>query len=294
MDEQDWGRLVEQMGNGDCTPFLGAGACSGVLPTGEQLSRELATRYEYPFENPWDLAAVMQHATFVERDPVTAKQRVVDHLLQFGEPDYADPLELHTLLARLPITVFLTTNYDDFMLRALQRAGKRPVAATCPWYSAGADVDAPIARDYEPTVEQPLVYHLHGSCNDAASLVISEQDYVEFLAKLVIARGMDDHRIVPTQVLPALTRRPLVFLGYSLRDWSFKMLFHGLVQTLPEVRRRRHVSVQLAPSSVIDDPDAPERAEKYLEDYYASLKIAVHHATIRGFCTELSARLERA
>lgn len=90
MDELDWKRLVGQIRNGDCTPFLGAGACSGTLPTGRELSLSWADSYRYPFADGDNLPEVMQYACVIERDAVTVKQRVTDELAGLGEPDFND------------------------------------------------------------------------------------------------------------------------------------------------------------------------------------------------------------
>jgi hypothetical protein len=291
-DERDWDRLVEQIREGDCTPFLGAGACSGVLPMGADLGRSWADHYRYPFANESHLHEVMQYATIVEEDPVTVKRRVTRELTEMGEPDYADPAEPHALLARFPIKVYLTTNYDDFMTRALQRERKQPVTAVCPWYrGAEDDVDTALPAGYEPHHLRPLVYHLHGSFRSSASLVLAEQDYVEFLINLARDLGEDARRVVPVQVLPALTRQPLLFIGYSLRDWSFRMLFHGFVAAVADVQRRRHVSVQLTPDAETSDDDARHRAEAYLTRYLAKLNISVYWGSAKEFCVELGRRL---
>jgi hypothetical protein len=289
--DRDWDRLVDQIRRGDCTPFLGAGACSPTLPMGADLGRSWATHYGYPFDDDTRLPEVMQYASIIEEDPVTVKQHVVRDLVKRGEPDFTVPTEPHSLLARHPIKVFLTTNYDDFMTRALEREGKHPVTAVCPWYfGAEADPHTRLPRDYEPRSDRPLVYHLHGSFRYDASLVLAEQDYVEFLVNLARDLGRDDRRVVPLQILPALTRHPLLFIGYSLRDWSFRMLFHGFVDSVAGVQRRRHVSVQLAPATDPDD-EAGSRAEEFLVRYFTKLNISVYWGEAGDFCAELARRL---
>lgn len=257
-----------------------------------ELSLTWADTYGYPFKDGTNLAAVMQHAFVVEQDAVTVKQRVTNQLSSFNPPDFTDPAEPHSLLARYPIQVYLTTNYDDYLTKALQIEGKNPVTAVCPWYrDPAANPEPTLPRDYQPSVESPLVYHLHGSIHDPASLVITEQDYVEFLVNLVMDRGMNDQRVVPMQILPALTRRPLLFVGYSLRDWSFQMLFHGLVRAVADVQRRRHVSIQLSPSARDARPNYQADAEAYLTKSFEKLNISVFWGTANDFCSQLSERL---
>lgn len=292
VDDREWRRLAGQVQNGDCTPFLGAEACAPTLPTGRQLSLRWADSYQYPFQDGSNLAEVMQYACVIERDPVTVKQRVVDELSAIDAPDFADPTEPHALLARYPINVYLTTNYDDYMTRALLREGKRPVAAVCPWYRGSNPTSMMLPDDYQPHSDEPLIYHLHGNFSDPASLVITERDYVEFLIKLVLDRGMNDQQVVPIQVLPALTRQPLLFIGYNLRDWSFRMLFHGLVRAVADVQQRRHVSVQITPPTERNGVDTDRRAKEYLTEYFQQLNISVFWGTAREFSTELAHWLE--
>ena len=91
------------------------------------------------------------------------------------------PSEPHTLLAEFPIRVFITTNYDDFLMKALAWAGKRPKSAICPWYmSANSDFDEFFAEIPPiPSVpDEPLVFHLHGNFKVPRSLVLTESAFI--------------------------------------------------------------------------------------------------------------------
>ena len=60
LNKDDWDELLDNINDGLCTPFIGAGACSGVLPLARDISNEWATNYNYPFEDRGDLARVSQ------------------------------------------------------------------------------------------------------------------------------------------------------------------------------------------------------------------------------------------
>lgn len=259
---------------------------------GADIAQRWAEEYGYPFNDDWNLPAVMQYVGIKLKDFVTVKQRLARELGSMGEPPYEQPTQVHSLLARLPLKAYLTTNYDEFMSHALTRANRRPVSAIFPWYrGAEVDLDTSLPDGYEPHEERPLVYHLHGNLYRPASMVLAEQDYVEFLVNLATDIAADTPRRLPTQVLLAMTRKPLLFIGYSLRDWSFRMLFHGLIEAVPLVQQRRHISVQLAPGTGIAEPKA-QRAQDYLTDYFAKLNITVYWGSAQAFCAELGRRLE--
>ena len=84
----------------------------------------------------------------------------------------------------------------------------------------------------------------------------------------------------------------MLFIGYSLQDWTFRVLFHGLKRTIARPRTRRHLSIQLR----IDEQDAEkkDRAEEYLRRQLDDWDITVYWGTAAEFCTELHDRLGAA
>lgn len=289
MDDADWRRLVNQVRVGDCLPFLGAGACSGTLPTAADLCEHFARRYDYPFEDASDLARVTQYALTEIRDPVDLKREVCQLLQADGPAPRADRTEPHRLLADLPLSVFLTTNYDNLLASALVDARKTPNAAISPWWeplSAHADLRG------EPTTDSPLIYHLHGSSADPRSLVLTESDYLTYMINIVEVPAATGRSMLPTAVLEAMVRKPLLFIGYSLQDWTFRVLFHGLARATPRQNQRRHVSVQLMPKVRAAAEDVERKARRYLEQYLNGWNISIYLGTASDFCAELRQRLD--
>jgi hypothetical protein len=291
LDETDWLRLIDQLTNGDCTPFLGAGACDGTLPSGPALSRDWATACHYPFHDPGDLPKVMQYAAFTQGDSTYLKQLVCRKLATADPPDFTAATEPHAMLAQFPLPVFLTTNYDDFLLKALQSAGKRPQTAICHWYDPPPHRPGQGPEHTVTDANQPLVYHLHGSWSDARSLVLTQRDYLDFLVNVSVARGDGSRRLLPSSVLTALTSKPLLFIGYSLQDWTFLVLFVGLLRNIPDIHLRRSISVQLPPPVNGLTADAEERAKTYLQSYLEDWRISIFWGTAADFCTQLRDRI---
>src|SRR5208337_4267127 len=156
--DSDWKRLLLRIKEKKCTPFLGAGASFGSLPLAADLAEELAKRYSYPFADR-DLVRIAQYGALHE-DPNAPKEDVIQILRAAGPPKYKPPEfsvdgephgtlaglpllspprfdeilnEPHRILARLPFHVYLTSNFDDWMEKALRQADKEPKIAVCPW-----------------------------------------------------------------------------------------------------------------------------------------------------------------
>jgi hypothetical protein len=132
LEEKDWKILIDRINDGKCTPFLGAGACYGVLPLGGEIAEAWAQESKYPFEDAADLVRVAQFVAS-ENDHMTPKERIVKEFRKHGAPDFKDPMEPHRALAELPLPVYITTNYDDFMVKALQYRYRDAKRELCRW-----------------------------------------------------------------------------------------------------------------------------------------------------------------
>ncbi|MBO3749697.1 SIR2 family protein [Streptosporangiaceae bacterium NEAU-GS5] len=288
MSDADWKRLARQLRKGDCTPFLGAGACGSSIPLGAELSERLAKEWSYPFSDRHNLTRVAQYGVMRERDPTSVKEMIGEHIGGGVTPDFDDPLEPHGMLADFPLPVYLTTNYDDFIARSLRRVNKSPTVVTCPWNDLTVAPNAPQRLIRNPTVQRPLVYHLHGNLQDHRSMAVTEDDYLEFLTNLMIDRALARQRMLPPPVLAAMTLHPLLFIGYSLQDWTFRVLFKGLLRAVPGINQRRSVSVQLAPDANGHDVDQ-EKVQQILATYYSQQwNISIFWGTAAEFCAELT------
>lgn len=289
MRDEDWERLIYQLRAGHCTPFVGAGASASVLPSGAELSERLAAMCGYPGPNGTELLRVAQYAGVKYGDLHYVKNRVRDVLTEDTRtPDFGNPNEPHALLADFPLPVYLTTNYDDFIVQALATRTKSAMAAICPWTETIApDPLFAETAGFNPSPATPLVYHLHGAMRDPSSFVLAEDDYMVFLRNFIIERTNGTNRMFPPSILAALTTRPLLFVGYSLQDSTFRMLFQELGRSIPAISRRRHVSIQLAPTSGYTIEDM----EGLLNWYYAEWQISVYWGGIDEFCKELRERM---
>ncbi|GAB1822950.1 SIR2 family NAD-dependent protein deacylase [Herbidospora sp. RD11066] len=292
MEEADWDRLIYQLERGLCTPFVGAGASLSVLPSGRALSRILADRWGYTGKHSEDLPHVIQFGGMKFGDLPHVKEIVRDELDVGRVPDFTDPHEPHGLLAGFDLPIFLTTNFDDFIARSLMAVGKTPTSAICPWNSdIPADANL-VSGDavWKPEPNNPLVYHLHGALTDPGTLVLAEDDYHEFIWTLSAEAATGQRQMLPPAVLKALTRQPLLFMGYSLQDLSFRILFRELNKTIPGISKRKHVSIQLEPATGVDGWGV-EELMKQLRWYYGDWKITVYWGGAAEFCAELRDRM---
>ena len=278
LKDEDWQLLLGRVKSGACTPFLGAGASVGVLPLGSEIAQHWSAVHGYPLEDRHDLTRVAQFVGVHRDDAMLPKEEMCRALEGLGPPDFSEPGEPHGVLAGLPLPVYLTTNYDSFMLSALRERGKDPRREFCRWNSSPSVRAEPSVLDsaFVPTSASPVVFHLHGHVGIPESLVLTEDDYLDFL----VAVSRNEH-LLPHQIQKALAGTSLLFIGYRLADWDFRVLHRGLVMAGEQSLRRLSVTVQLKST----DP-----AREYLDKYFGSMKVRVYWGTASEFVAELAER----
>ena len=298
LPDGDWNNLLELISEKRCTPFIGAGAASAVLPLGGNLAKEWADQHKYPLTDEYNLTRVTQFLA-IERRDTTYPKRAMQRIIDGQAPDFSDPDEPHLVLADLALPVYITTNYDSFMSDALTHSLERrhgpgtehkPHQQICRWYENQGTGRRRRERQPEPTPDNPLVFHLHGHYANPESLVLTEDDYLNFLVRL----SGPSHDLLPEVITHKLVDSAILFIGYSLADWTFRVLFRSLLSAAPSSFRFPCIAVQLPPGDAKKQRMA--KALDYLERYFGRVvttgDVTVCFQDVRDFTAELRARRE--
>ncbi|MFC1717077.1 SIR2 family protein [Candidatus Poribacteria bacterium] len=289
LEDRDWRLLLTRIRNGECTPFLGAGACYGVLPLGAEIAGEWAQEYSYPLDDSCQELARVSQFLAVEYDNMFPKGELARKLQNAAPPDFSKPHEPHSVLADFPLPIYITTNYDNFMMQALTSRNRAPKQELCQWNELLKNQPSVLGpeSDFEPTAANPVVFHLHGHFGVPQSMVLTEDDYLDFLVE--ISRYQE---LLPPRIEEAFASTSLLFLGYRLTDWDFRVLFRSIVSYLAKSLGMTHVSVQLVPGGDAVSDEQREKAREYLGRYFDDQKIRVYWGTCQEFITELKERWE--
>ncbi|MFI5458782.1 MAG: SIR2 family protein, partial [Isosphaerales bacterium] len=209
------------------------------------------------------------------------------------EPDKNKPAEPHAILASLPCPIYITTNPDNLMADALRAAKKVPQVQVFDWRSEvqSGPLIEPFDRLSPKAERAPLVYHLFGCLDQVDSLVLTEDDYFDYLINFAVKRD-----VVPEAIRRSLTGSSLLFLGFRVDEWDFRVLFRSIMNREGAVRLKKpqfaHVAVQIDPEQgrVLE----PELARRYLEGYFSGAQITIYWGTASKFLTQLSEKWESA
>jgi hypothetical protein len=204
----------------------------------------------------------------------------------------ADADDPYRLLAQLPANVFVTANPDNLLQQALRAEDKEPDTVYFNWRGREYERwDKRWDEDTDLDPRYPLVFHIFGSFGDVEnSLVLTEDDYFDFLLSLSEYKAR-----IPGVVSRQLTSTSLLFLGFQLTDWNFRVLNRLIMgqQGSSKLRNHPHVGVQL--DSQEETLINPRAARAYLAEYFGKSGVEavnIFWGTAGEFLKELHDKLE--
>ncbi len=287
-----------------CTPVVGPDLSHTLIGSRRDIAREFVDRFQMPISphGSGDFAKVAQYLRVNTGEDIPASQLVhyiktvtrkrlsdedpstltmtltVEEMLARGgalaRQDASDP---YRMLSRLDLPVYVSTGWTSLLKDALEADGKTVREEMFDWRSQRPD--EPERMD-EPKPESPLVYYLFGKLTEPDTLVLSEDDYFVWYERWINRRD----RYLPTPVKTALARRSLLFLGYRLDDWDFRVVFQSIKTFGAGLASTLHVGVQADPESQILEHDA---AQKYLNSLLGQDSVHVFWGDARQFLEKM-------
>lgn len=237
-NDEVWETIILKIKQNYCTPFFGVGASYPTLTLNREISEELAKKYEYPLVDKYNLLHVSQYVAN-ETDTKSLKMEVQTLLLKKMK-EYNSSNELYKIFAQLPFPVYITTNYDNYLFQAINTSGKEPKFEYSRWNSFISDLEKYIDGSFEPTIANPLVYHLYGMLDIPQSIVLTEDDYIEFLLLL----SKDLFSMIPHRIIRSLSATTHLFIGYDLEDITFRNLYKSITSSLDNALRQENIFIQ--------------------------------------------------
>jgi hypothetical protein len=287
----------------------------------ELLIKQWSALIDYPMQDDYNFARVAQYYLVEQKDDTEARREVIEFLktsllaIAGDDPDYSDVVggltdqiqevsfsdiarqldyprysettdDPFRLLARFPLPIYVTTGQSNFMERALKAENKQPRTQICFWSGNISNVLEEHRPDpnFSPSVKQPLVYHLYGLENYPQTLVLSEDDYINFL--VATAENTDTQNpIVPLNVRKALGESQLLLLGYRLYNWDFRVLFRFLLKFRTNEISPRGMVIQLKQTET--EAVKMEKALAYLGRYFDRKKFDIEWNDTESFIQKL-------
>jgi hypothetical protein len=211
-----------------------------------------------------------------------------------------------TVLAGLPFRVFISTTPDNLLevsLRALTQK-KEPQKRFFRWWEEeltpveAVELEQPMKKPEvkrqdtlgRPPELKPMIYKLFGDLEDSDTLVLTEDNHFDYL--VAMTRAMVTPQGMPAVVRSALATSAVLFLGFRITDWDFRVLLRSIrpLLGLQPPKRYTNVAVQIDPERerVADMSVARRYLEKYLG--VAGASVNIYWGTAEEFLAELHSR----
>jgi hypothetical protein len=150
------------------------------------------------------------------------KARLTALVKATGERLRGEPNDPHALLARLPASIYLSATPDSLLVDALTANGRPPSVDFARWRPRlRNDPSSLFNGPNKPPAssrQNPLVFYMFGTLDNVDSLVVTEDDFFDYLIQVVSDK---DNTVIPLDVRTALAENALMLLGFDLDDWAF-------------------------------------------------------------------------
>ena len=283
MKDLHWRSLIQSLVSGTCVLVLGPdipGVAQGAIAERETSVRDAFSEYlidQLEAEGvKVDERAMFAVAQQFEDSPALTSLKNI--AADFFRTTPYGPGPLHVELAQCPFGLILTTCHDDLFTRALHGHNKAPSRN---WYHYRGEPreNKEISGTLSPNF--PIVYHLFGTFDDPNSLVLSENDLLDFITAII-----SDRPKLPDSLRNALHNKTFLFVGFGIRYWYIRVILKLLIKTMGIPRG----SFALEFLGELE----PEERKRTVLFYSRGTRVEVVDMDALAFAKELSDRLAKA
>lgn len=208
---------------------------------GNSTSRQDATSRDLDRVSLRDLPSVAEFYAYISG----GHRDEIEDLVREAIKRATCPRPIHLVLAGIPsVRCVFTTNYDELLEEACrlvtphrnlvgpyvydQSRGEQEKPESIPF-----DANKPFEfKATPPPGGHPLVlYKMHGCVRHTKSMLITTYDYVRY-----IATWRDERTGVPKEFRDLFGTTTILFLGYGLGDWNFRVIWEAMVGAFPSGR----------------------------------------------------------
>jgi hypothetical protein len=268
----------------------------------------------YPFADTTDLRRVSQFLGTMDNSEM--RQRVLDQLTasvnrhirssdgtakisslsdlqldQWNRLSQSFETEIHQQLASLGLPLYVTTNFDNFLTRAIESklGGNGKVRReSVVWHEPREKREVLIPP---PSADNPVVLHLFGTDQNPESMVLTEDDHLDYLARI----SRDQEIFLPASVNALLAKNTLLFLGYRLEDLDLKVILRGLLTYLALTKYDRMqlaVQIETEKQDTAIQREVTDYFQRSFRQYFSSKSdVKIYWGTAHQFIADLMAHM---
>lgn len=286
-------------------------AQSNNFPLEEHLSESFPAVAQY-IENKFDLHTLLAAAESRDASGVITQSGLIGYLQSAWKQPLATPVwdrlaeraaarrsqavpgheDIHALLAALPFRLYLTASPDTILEQALTEAGREPRSDFARWNSDLCDRATYGKTDgFQPTWETPFVYHLFGSAKYEESLVLTEDDFADYMLGINTEESLN---FTPSFINAALAHAALLFVGFHFKDDAFRVVLRNTLRRVDRNPGKKKKTSAWVGAQIPPERDRYRRvdaARKYIADTLDDVKLKLLWGTAQDFIDQLGVKV---
>jgi len=221
-NEEDWNTLLYTIRRENCILMLGPDIAlqeinGKNIPFSEQLAFKLSEKISPEVKESIDKKNLAQVSQYYSME--TGRNDLEAKIQLFFDQRQKLTSIIHKDLAVLPFYLIINTSPDQMYREALKIANKIPIISR---YNFKGDNSTIVEMG---TTERPLIYHLYGTSDEPESMVLTENDLIDYLVALI-----SNKKPLPDNIISELSspNKSFLFIGFGFKHWYLRILLHVL------------------------------------------------------------------
>jgi hypothetical protein len=221
--EDDWKALIYSIRQKKCILMLGPDTALDAVEgrprvLTESLALQLAEDFDPFIKDNINISNLTEVAQYYCLQPTRGRIDLEVKVRDFYQQKHSLCSQFHQNLAVLPFYFAITSSPDNMFYEALKRQKKEPIIG---WYNFKRKKSV---MEVKSTVDKPLLFYLCGTIKEPESLVLTENDLLDFLVTII------SKDTLPVRLINELQAddNSLLFIGFGFKHWYLRILLHVL------------------------------------------------------------------
>ena len=214
MAKIEWDYIIDTIKRRKCVLFIGPQIYQTT--SGKSLEEALCDFLQATLEDhPYIKCYYKEDGFFLFRKE-QFRSKVIFKIRQFYEQHFHETETLLRKVAKIPFNIVINLNPDNLISRIYTELG---IGHQTNFYFK----NNPIRPLKKPTDELPIIYNFLGSLDEEESLVLTHNDFFDYLASIIKGSSMDN------QLKAELTQaKNYLILGFPFDKWYLQLLLRVL------------------------------------------------------------------
>jgi hypothetical protein len=245
LDQIDWGDIIDTLQAQKCILFMG----SGAFQAPGQRNLEEAKSEWLGLPDPKHPHIRLQNEDgFLLLRKNRYKRKVIASLREFYSQSFPETASVFSQLARIPFNIIVSLTPDNLLARTFDNLG---LDYQLDFYFHHRKAPEKFEA---PTAQRPLIYNLLGNIEEPESLILTHQDFFDYLDSIFKGNSMHEDLLLTLE-----NAERYIFLGLPYEKWYFQLLLRVLSLHSDKLKEVERLALQ--------EFENPRLRDEYKEEF---------------------------